>query len=315
MVERLVICGGIRAGKMKTPQILSLIVSRPRLSTTAGYSLFFIAALVSLTYIRFPVGVVGEMIENAFLKAPARVRIGSVSLSFPPGLAFENVTISGKSPANNQLLNIERVKIRPSILSAITGDRRAFLSAKIMGGDASAVVDFSGGKGEGINVDIRFSGVNTGAGRWWDTTGWGSLDANLNGEGSFSLADPNIVNGEGRIKIILEKGSLKFNKEMSVRLPDIAIDSGEMELDFKSRKLTIKKARLTGPEFSAAITGDIYTALIPKFSRFNLTLKASIDKTLENKLGPIALLLPPEKGGARSVRIGGTGVKPDFRFE
>ncbi|VAX22915.1 hypothetical protein MNBD_NITROSPINAE03-869 [hydrothermal vent metagenome] len=300
---------------MKTSQILSLIVSRPRPSKTAGYSLFFIAALVTLTYIRFPVGVVGEMIENAFLKTPVNARIGSVSLSFPPGLAFENVTISDRSPANNQLLNIKRVKIRPSILSAITGDRRVFLSAQIMDGDASAVVDFSGGKGDEINVDIRFSGINTGAGRWWDTTGWGSLDANLNGEGSFSLADPNVVKGEGRIKIVLEKGLLKFKKELGVKLPDIAIDSGELELDFKSRKLTITKARLTGPEFNAAITGDIYTALIPKFSRFNLTLKASIDKTLENKLGPIALLLPPEKGGVRSVRIGGTGVKPDFRFE
>lgn len=300
---------------MKTPKFFSFIASRPLFAKAAGYSLFFIAALVTLVYIRFPVDAVGEVIESASLRAPVKAGIGSVSLSFPPGLAFKNVTISHKEPANNHILNIERLKIRPSILSVITGNRRALLSAEILEGNARAVVDFSGEKGEEISVEFGFSGINPGAGQWWDQVRWGSLDANLNGGGSFSFTDPNFINGDGRLKVSLEKGLLKFKENMGVKLPDIIIDSGEIEFDFKSRKLTIEKARFTGPEFNATITGHIYATLNPKFSRFNLTVKISIDKTLEEKLGPIAILLPPEKGGVRSVRIGGTGVKPDFRFE
>jgi len=300
---------------MKPPKILSLIISRPLLAKTAGYSLFFFAALATLLYIRFPVGVVGEMIQSATFKAPVKARIGRVSLSFPPGLVFENVIISDKSPANRQILSIERLKLRPSILSAIKGSRRALLSARILDGDALAIVDFSGEKKEKINMELKFSGINTGDGKWWDTVMWGRLDTKLNGEGSFLLAGGNIIKGEGRFKVAMDKGLITFKKEIGIKLPDIAIDSGEMEIDFKARKLTIKNAQFTGPEFNATITGDIFATPIPKFSRFNLTLKISIDKTLKKKLGAIALLLPPEKGGVRSVRIGGTGANPDFRFE
>lgn len=300
---------------MKTPNLTSFMASRPLFAKTAGYSLFFITALAALIYIRFPVDAVGKVIQRASLEAPVEVRIGSVSLSFPPGLAFHNVVLSDRSSANNHLLNIERLKARPSILSALTGNRRALLSAKFLEGDVEAVVDISGENNEEINVEFGFSGINTGAGQWWDMVKWGSLKANVSGEGSFSVADPKIIKGEGRLKVSLEKGLLKFKENMGVKLPDIAIDSGELELGFVMGKLTLEKASLSGPEFSAEIRGDVYVNAIPKYSRFNLTVKVSLEKSFEDKLGPLAILLPPKKEGSRSIRIGGSAVKPDLRFE
>lgn len=300
---------------MKTPKLPSFIASRPLIVKIGGYVLFFIAALAIMVYLRFPTDAIGKVIQSALISAPVTVDIGSVSLVLPPGLALKNVSLSDKSSAKKHIVSIQRLKIRPSILSAIAGKQRAILSADMLGGDVDAKIDISGEKNEEINIEFGFSDINPGAGQWWwDQVPWGKLEANMDGEGTFFIPGSIFGKAEGALTISLENGLVKFNKTMGIELPDIVIDSGELELNLKSRRLTIENARLVGPDFSATITGNIFATSVPKFSRINLEVKISIGKSFEERLGPLALLLPPEKEGVRLIRIGGNMEKPDIQF-
>jgi type II secretion system protein N len=299
---------------MNTPKLPSFIASRPLFAKIAGYALFFIAALAVMIYLRFPTDAMGKVIQSALVSAPVTVNIGGVSLTLPPGLALKNVSLSDKSSANNHIVSIQRLKLRPSILSAITGNQRAILSADMLGGDVDAKIDISGEKNEEINIEFGFSNINPGAGQWWDQVPWGRLEANIDGEGAFFIPGAIFGKAVGHINISLDKGMVIFSKTMGIKLPDIAIDSGELEVNLKSRRLTIENARVVGPDFSATITGNIFATSVPKFSRINLEVKISMEKSFEEKLGPLTLLLPPEKGGVRLIRIGGNMEKPDIRF-
>ncbi len=301
-----------RGGPLKP--VISIAQSRPVLFMTIGYTIFFVMSLVVFMFVRFSNEAIERLVQHQVSSLPVEVDVSRSALSFPPALVLEDVKIAGKpAGAPGELLSLERVKITPAIMAALSGKQSVTYEAIGLGGVAMARVDQDVGDGGKTDVEFSFDKLDPGKGGWWSLVPWGMVSGRISGAGSFSSKPDNPLMGTGSIQAALEDGRLVVKKTALLSLPDIILNTGSMEVDYDASRLDVKKFVLDGPESHIALSGNIHVGSSPEYTNLDLKLSVRVSGSLKERLGPLLLFFPNARNGGFTVRIKGTLANPDIR--
>ncbi len=270
-------------------------------------------ALVTLLfiYIRFPHDELKHFVERSSRLGPVAVEIGDARLAFPLGLSLSNVTLSDPYVEKaGEIVAIEYLNFRPSILYAIVGKRFATFYADTLSGVASADVELAGDDYETTRLEFQMDELDPAEGMWWKNFPWARLSGIVDGEGEFTITGQDIRGGAGWLKALLSEGVLTFGPALVVAVPPVSIDSGVLEIDYKSARATIKKGEFAGKDAEAIVTGFVDVAKNPRFSRLNLKVNLKLSDSYRDKLGPLEMLLPQSQNGYMVFQIRGTFAHP-----
>ncbi len=281
------------------------------------YTAVLIISVFVFVWFRFPLDELIPTIEEQITKSglPVKVKIGKGSLSFPPGVKFEKVEIK-KNIGNLSIPIFEngRLKISPAWLSLVTGSPGVKIGAEVMGGKAYITGygdDWSSKNGA---LDFEFDSIDTGKTKLWELSPFAKFSGLISGEGTARIIDANILKSSGNASLTLDKGSLIISNKLISSLKDpVQFDEGSADVSLDSGRLKIENFAIKGPEVDIGISGDIYLSNVARFTRLNLTIDLQIADGLKRKLGIIASLLPPEKNGRITLKLGGTMAAPQIR--
>lgn len=281
------------------------------------YTTVLIFSVFVFVWFRFPVEELAPTIERQITKSglPVKVKIGEGSLSFPPGVKLEKVEIN-KNIGNLSIPIFEngRLKISPAWLSLVRGSPGVKINAEIMGGKAWITGygdDWSSKNGA---LDFEFHSIDTGKTKLWKLSPFAKFSGLISGEGTVRIIDANILKSSGNASLTLDGGSLAIsNKVISSLKEPVKFDEGSADVSLDSGRLKIENFTIKGPEVGIDISGDVYLSNVARFTRLNLTIGLQITDKLKRKLGIIASLLPPEKNGRITLKLGGTMAAPQIR--
>jgi type II secretion system protein N len=267
-----------------------------------GYVLIGIVMLGLFLYLRFP----GQSVTD-YVKAAAAARYPQLMLSiegtqptFPPGMAFENVTVSpgGRPEAT---LQTSSLRIRPGGLSLLAGRLTLLMAAEGYGGVAKGRIDFSrlfslqGPLTAGVTLqDIRIEKCT-----WLREALAHPMTGTLKGALSFNGTAEALKNGTGSIDFTVTNGSYQL-LESFLGIEKIDFSKVEGKASVRNGALKITQLTLTGEKLRCSLKGDIILAEDFQDSRIDMN-------------GTIEILM---KDSSRRVTltIGGTIGKPQSRL-
>jgi type II secretion system protein N len=287
--------------------------SNPWLLRYLIYTGLFLAATLVFMVARFPNARLLAMVNQVLLNAPARVEAERAWLTFPPGIKLANVTVAERAKPQVRLLTITTLGIRPSILAALTGRKKAWAWAKTLGGSIEAVALAMGEKDK-IELNVSFDNIDPALGEWWSGFPWFKAEGKIGGEGKLEIERNDILTGDGWLKAEVKDGKITFGKSLTAGGAPLAIATGELELKLAKGMLTIGKGVFRGPRGDLLVAGGISLAPEIGDSRLNLVATLTMTESAKAGLGSVAFFLPTAgPGGKHIIRIGGTLNDPVMR--
>ena len=238
------------------------------------------------------------------------VTIDRVSPVLPPGINLHEVGIVYN---NKALIDLDRLKIVPGILSLFSHKTTVNFKGRVNAGTFSGRLELNGDSGgQEVKCDGRIAGIQVQAIPAVQRLPADKISGVLNGNFAYTNAGPN-RSLEGRLT--LSQCRIELNKAVfslkSLEFRNIAAD-----LMLKNDILTIKHTSAKGNQLDADLTGTIgLTGKTPLNLTVSVTphhlLLARIEKSL-----PMDFLRGKKAGKAPlSFKIDGTLDEPGFSFK
>ena len=259
---------------------------------TVFYVIFSISALVFFLYARFPDKVVEKYLLNRFAESnPGTfLSVGSVSLSFPPGLQVENV-LFGFKDNQDAAIHLESLKVRPRLTGYLTGHSSFAIGAAAYGGVLGGRVDFPhlqpGKTPEGVDI-------------WFEEVALGKCDylkERLGRQVRGRLSGVFAQHGDSKLDFTIKNGSYPLLVNL-FGLNRLDFSKTEGQFTLRGQVLKINKLKLTGDKVNLSLKGNIL--LKPEFKNSELSLNGVMEiAALRNK--KIALAISGTIGNAKSI--------------
>jgi type II secretion system protein N len=266
----------------------------------AGYIMAGIVILCAFLYFRFP----GEALTD-YVKAAATARypelllsIDTTRLTFPPGIAFSNVSASpdGRPEAT---LHADSLKIRPGGISLLGGRLSFLMAAEGYGGEAGGRIDFSrlfslqGPIVAGATLgEIRIEKCT-----WLKEALAHQITGTLNGTISFNGTAEILKNGTGSIDFTLVNGAYQL-LESFLGIEKIDFSKVEGKASFRNGALKITQLTLTGEKLRCSLKGDIILA--DDFQDSRIDMNGTIDIPFQNNNRRVTLTISGTVGNPQT---------------
>ena len=276
------------------------------------YAIYIIGITGFFLYYLFPSNALKSYLEYRLSQGnpDIAVSIDRVSPALPPGLNLYEVDIVHQ---NRALVDLDKIKLMPGILSLFSGKTTMNFNGRVNGGTfrGRAELDDNSG-GQAVKCDGTVSSIQVLGIPALQRLPADKISGVLNGNFTYANSGPN-WSLEGKLtlsqsRIVLKKAV--FNLK-SLEFRDINAD-----LILNNDTLTIKQTSARGNQLDADLTGTIELSGQAGKSALDLSvsvtphhlLLAKIEKTL-----PMDLLRGKKAGkGPISFNIDGTFTEPDF---
>lgn len=289
-------------------------VSRPGFIRGAAYSIFFIVLFMTFLAWRFPSASIVELAGRQLEGMGMSVTADSARLCFPLGVKMSGVTLFQPSPGRNvEIISAENVEAGVPIFSALTLRKGVYARARALGGEIGFNVAQKLFSRAVTEADISLEGVNPGLIPALAKTGFAKFNGSLDGDGSFSFEGADPLKGAGSFKARLPRpGSVTMSKALAGDMGDVAVDTVDVEISFKSGALNLDRLLIKGPQISVSVSGDALLNANPRFTRLNMKAQIRLYGKLEERLQPLLLFFQKGPDGVTSIKITGMAGAPVF---
>lgn len=289
-------------------------LKEPYATRVAGYLACFLVLFVLFFIVRFPSEAMIPVVEMEYSKHSFKVDIEGAHLSFPPGITFTDVSVTQALPTGRRrILSSKSVTYRPSIFKWLSGETGGKLSAELLGGEVFISGGATGEASENVELDFEINEINPGLAPLWKFSPWGRLSGNLNGAGTLTIIKGNVLKSFGNFSATLDNAVISLAKNLMNDEKKIRINKGVVKLDYKSGRIKVEQAEITGDEINAKVSGNIIVGREPRFSRLSLKVSIKLSGELERKVGPLLSFFKKESDGSTVIRVGGTVEAPQIR--
>ncbi|MDH5757497.1 MAG: type II secretion system protein GspN [Nitrospinota bacterium] len=291
-----------------------LLLSRPWLWRSILYTVLFLCATSVFIITRFPEEVLASIVNQALEKAPMEMQAHRAELTFPLGLTLFDLSVDEKADPENRIMSISSLRVKPYILAAISGNRKAWVEANSLGGAIEGVVATDGLDGDELEVELDFNHIDPGKGEWWGRFPWFKAEGIFEGQGAIKINRNDWTTAQGRLESRIKEAKLILGKSLNSKGGYIDISEGEIELKLEKGNLSVVKGAFSGPHASLVLSGAVTMAKNPQFSMMNIIITMKLSETAKQALGTAAYFLPqPDSSGKIVMKIGGTFRSPIMR--
>lgn len=290
-------------------------VSRPGFIRGAAYAGFFIVSFFMFLAWRFPSSSIVELAGRPLESVGMSLTAASARLCLPLGVKMSGVTLFQPSPGKNvEILSAENVEAGIPLFTALTLRKGVYARARTLGGDIAFNVGQRLFNRSVTDVGASLEGINPGLIPALVESGLGGFDGSLDGDGSFSFEGADPLKGAGSFKARLPRpGSITLSKTMAGDMGDVAVDTVDIEISFKSGALNLDRLSVKGPQISISVTGSALVNANPQFTRLNMKAQIRLYGKLEERLQPLLSFFQKGPDGVTTIKITGMAGAPVFR--
>lgn len=266
----------------------------------AGYILAGIAMLFVCLYLRFPGEALTDYVKAVAAQYPGPLlSIDKIGPSFPPGLAFANVTIIDRVHPD-ATIRMDDLNVRPGGFSLLRGRLTILLAAKGYGGEAMGRVDFSRlfSLGGPLVAGATLRDVRIEKCAWLQEALARQVTGTLQGTVSFSGTMEALNNLTGNVDFTLTNGVYPLiDGFLDIKKIDFSKIEGKFA--FLNGAMKITQLTLTGEKLRMSLKGNILLA--DEFPESRIDLNGTIE-------------LPGQGSKPLTLNISGTIDNPKTRL-
>ena len=277
----------------------------------AGYLCYAVVLFVLFTYLKFPSHQVRAFVLTALNHHGwGEIRIGSIQPLLPAGLTFGEVSFTPN--VNGQPLELMRMPelhvqlrtLRPFANPLRIGFEAAFYDGMLLG----AVEWEHNGKGPLLGIHVDLQGIRPAAHPLATKLGNATVAGKLAGTITLQLSNGRWQDGNGRLMLQGEPGSITGLTLGGVKLPSLAYDQLTVELALQQRHVIVKDLQMSGRDWQVAVQGHVNLNDRLQQSPVDLTLHIQTSETLERQLGLVGMFLKQrrDRHGFTALKISGT---------
>jgi type II secretion system protein N len=281
-----------------------------------GYLCYAVVLFALFTYLTFPSQRVRAFVLTALSRhGLEQIHIGSVQPLLPVGLTFSEVRVT--HDVNGQPLELMRMpelQVHLRTLRPFANPLRIGFEGELYGGMVLGAVEWEhNGKGPllGISVDLQDirPAVHPLAAKLGNTI----VEGKLAGSISLHLSNGRWQDGNGRLIIQGEAGSLGGLDIGGVRLPSLAYEQLATELTLQQGRVVVEDFQMRGRDWQVDVHGSVSLHERLLQSPIDLTLRVRTSDALEQQLGLIGMFLKQrrDRRGFTALKIGGTVEHPN----
>jgi type II secretion system protein N len=282
----------------------------------AGYLCYAVALFALFTYLKFP----GQQVRASVITALShrglgQVRIGAVQPLLPAGLTFREVTVT--HDANGlalELMRMPELQVRLQSLRPFGNQLRIGFEGGLYGGTLLGTVGWEhNGKGPLLDIHVDLRDVRPTAHPLVTRLGDAIAAGKLTGTIALQFPNGRWQDGDGRLTLQGESGSIAGLAIGVVRLPSLAYDRITAELTLQQRRVVVKDLQMGGHDWQVAVQGHVSLNERLEQSLVDLTVRVHTSGTLEQQLGLAGLYLKQrrDRQGFTALKIGGTLEHPN----
>jgi type II secretion system protein N len=281
----------------------------------AGYLCYAVALFALFTYLKFP----SQQVRASVLTALSRhgleqVRIGSVHPLLPAGLAFSEVSVTHEIHGQPlELVRMPELQERLRTLRPFANPFRIGFEGGLCGGLLSGAVEWEhNGEGPLLGLHVELQDIRPAAHPLASKLGNAMVDGKFTGRVSLQLSDGRWQDGNGRLVIQSESGSLAGFDVGGVRLPALSYEQLAGELALQQRHVVVKDFQMRGRGWQVDVQGNVSLHERLQQSPIDLTLRVRTSESLEQQLGFVGMFLKQrrDRRGFTALKISGTLEHP-----
>jgi len=290
-----------------------LKVRLKKILSVAAVVLLFIVLLALFSYYRYPWDALTVRLQDEISsQTPYEVSIDKLRPSTPVSIKVVGFKLYRKSP-KSIVLNIDELKIKPSIWGLITGKLRFKFKGAAYGGTFDGKVKDIGKE----QYEIDFSSTNFMLNKYDYNAALAGTNASVRLDGTMGLVVSGVADATFKNQAL--KGSIKAanfallaSKFSEIELPELKFASIEVPFEVKGNVLTIKPTSASGESVEARLSGTVNLREPAARSPINLELKLKFKGALKDSLDPFfQWVKEKDTEGFYKIEISGTlgGVK------
>ncbi len=282
----------------------------------AGYLCYAMVLFVLFAYVKFP-----SQRVRAFVLTTLRdhgleqIHIGSVQPLLPVGLTVGEVHVA--QHVNGQpveLMRMPELQLQLRTLRPFANPVRIDFEGGLYGGLILGAVEWQHhGKGPTLDIRVDLQDIRPAAHPLAAKLGNTTLEGKLGGSGTFQLSDGRWQDGDGRLTIRSDAGSMSGLEIGGVQLPSLTYEQLVGEFVLHQRDVVVKDFQMRGRDWQLDVQGKIsLNDRLPQ-SPIDLTLRVRAAEGLERQLGLIGMLLKQrrDRRGFTALKISGTLEHPN----
>jgi type II secretion system protein N len=277
----------------------------------AGYLCYAVVLFALFTYLKFPSQQVRAFVLSALSHhGLGQIRIGSIQPLLPAGLTFSEVSVT--HDVNGQPLELMRMpelQVQLRTLHPFANPLRIGFEGELYGGMLLGAVEWEhNGKGPLLGIHVDLQDIRPAAHPLATQLENAIVAGKLAGTITLQLSNGRWQDGNGRLILQGESGSIAGLDIGGVRLPSLTYDQLSAELALQQRHVVVKDLQMSGRDWQVAVHGNVRLNEHLRQSTVDLTLRVHTSETLEQQLGLVGVFLKQrrDRQGFTALKISGT---------
>ncbi|MFZ2631003.1 MAG: type II secretion system protein GspN [Desulfosalsimonadaceae bacterium] len=281
-----------------------------------AYTGYIIGVTVLCLYFLFPSDAVTSYINYKINKISPDVTwtLQGLRPGFPPGLSADTVEVFR---GDKKMAGLSRVKLAPSLVSLLTGDKTMRVSGDTCDGTVDAKIIVSGiSATPKFDVNATIDGVQISQIPTLKELKVCQVSGTAGGTVAFSNKDTGSGTGNAQIKIT--ESSIRFTPAL-FGIGQVMFKNVDADIGLAGQQVTLKRLDIDSPEVSGKATGSLILNNPIEKSVINITGEATPHPGIMKQLGdqfPVELMAGMKtKTGGIPFRISGSLDQPNFSLK
>jgi type II secretion system protein N len=280
-----------------------------------GYVCYAVALFALFTYLKFP----SQQVRSFVLTTLSRlgleqVRIGAVQPLLPAGLTFREVSVAHDVNGEPvELVRLPALQIQLRRLPPFANPLRIGFEGALYGGNILGAMEWErNGRGPALGIHADLRDIRPAAHPLVARLGKPTFEGKVTGNITLHLSGPQWQDGDGRLMIQGEAGSIAGLEIKSVRFPSLVYEQLASELVLQQRNLVVRNFLMQGRDWQVELQGNVSLREVLRQSPIDLSLRVRTSETLQQQLGMIGMFLKGrrDRRGFAAFKIGGTLENP-----
>jgi type II secretion system protein N len=207
------------------------------------------------------------------------------------------------------IVTIQKMKVRPSLLSFLFGKQALYLHGWLYGGEIQGKV---AKRGSSINLVIEWKNIVLG--KYEYAIEKMKVGGTFSGDVALLIQNRNPAQSEGSMQFAISEGSIKNFQMYSFSIPDLQDVTGTGRIKVGNRKATLEEFSFGSNEISVSFTGDVDLSPSLLQSRMNLKGSVNLSGKSASQYEPFlqGILRNKNKDGSYPFSLRGTFTQPRF---
>ena len=281
-----------------------------------SYLSYTVVLFALFIYLKFPSQQIRAFVLTALSHhGLEEIHIGSVQPLLPVGLTFREVSVT--HDVNGQALELMRMpelQVQLRTLRPFANARRIGFEGGLYGGMVLGAVEWEhNGQGPLLGISVDLQDIRPADHPLVARLGNAVVEGKLAGNVTLQLPNGRWQDGNGRLIIQGETGSLAGLDIGGIRLPALTYEQLAAELTLQQRHVLVKDFQMRGRDWQVDVQGKVALNEPLRQSPIDLTLRVRTSEALEQQLGLVGMFLKQrrDRRGFTALKISGTLEHPN----